>query len=348
LNDDERIERLIHIAQRASARGAKLTNQLLAFSRKQVLRPQTSDMNALITAFEDLLRQASGESTKFRLKLGSKLWLGNLDQGQFQSALLNLVVNARDAMKKGGTLTIKTRNIRIDRLAATKLTEIAPGPYIVITVEDTGEGMTPEVRARAIEPFYSTKDADRGTGLGLSQVYGFVRQSNGQMMIKSETGRGTSVSIYLPKSTKAEAVHSATATPTIASSRGTVLVVEDDPDVLEIALESVRSFGFEVLAAPNAAAALTILRRAETVDLLFTDIVMPPGMNGVELAFDACRLRPTLRVLLASGYPREALRDSLQDSMDFIAKPYTLSTLNERLGALSREPPDLVDSTNFA
>jgi signal transduction histidine kinase len=198
LNDDERIERLIHIAQRASARGAKLTNQLLAFSRKQVLRPQTSDMNALITAFEDLLRQASGESTKFRLKLGSKLWLGNLDQGQFQSALLNLVVNARDAMKKGGTLTIKTRNIRIDRLAAAKLTEIAPGPYIVITVEDTGEGMTPEVRARAIEPFYSTKDADRGTGLGLSQVYGFVRQSNGQMMIKSEIGRGTSVSITCP------------------------------------------------------------------------------------------------------------------------------------------------------
>jgi PAS domain S-box-containing protein len=345
LNDDDRIERLIHIAQRASERGAKLTNQLLAFSRRQVLRPQISDVNALILVFEDLLRNAGGESTRFRLNLGSELWLGDIDQAQFQSALLNLVVNARDAMPKGGTLTITTRNVHIDHLAAGKLTDITPGPYIAITVEDTGEGMTPEVRARAIEPFYSTKDVERGTGLGLSQVYGFVRQSNGQLTIRSEPGRGTSVIIYLPRSIRAEAEDLMVAPSAIASGRGTVLVVEDDPDVLEIALEAVQSFGFEVLAAENAAAALAILRREQTVDVLFTDIVMPPGMNGVELAYDACRLRPALRVLLASGYPREAFRDNRQDGMAFIAKPYTLSTLSERLAALGSGAPDPVAPT---
>jgi PAS domain S-box-containing protein len=345
INDDDRIERLIHIAQRASERGAKLTNQLLAFSRRQVLRPQISDVNALILVFEDLLRNAGGESTRFRLNLGSELWLGDIDQAQFQSALLNLVVNARDAMPKGGTLTITTRNVHIDHLAAGKLTDITPGPYIAITVEDTGEGMTPEVRARAIEPFYSTKDVERGTGLGLSQVYGFVRQSNGQLTIRSEPGRGTSVIIYLPRSIRAEAEDLMVAPSAIASGRGTVLVVEDDPDVLEIALEAVQSFGFEVLAAENAAAALAILRREQTVDVLFTDIVMPPGMNGVELAYDACRLRPALRVLLASGYPREAFRDNRQDGMAFIAKPYTLSTLSERLAALGSGAPDPVAPT---
>jgi CheY-like chemotaxis protein len=243
-------------------------------------------------------------------------------------------------MPKGGRLSIVTQNVVLDPAAAAALGEIAPGPYVAVTVEDIGAGMTAEVKARAVEPFYSTKNTGRGSGLGLSQVFGFARQSKGQMTIRSEAGRGTSVTLYLPQSAMAAAGKGAVAPRAGERGRPVVLVVEDDPDVLEMAAEAVRNLGYEALAAPDAAAALQILERDQWVDLLFTDVVMPPGKNGVELAHAAWRLRPGLRVLLASGYPRESLQDSLKDGMAFLAKPYTMSTLGAGLAGLGGAAPN--------
>jgi CheY-like chemotaxis protein len=293
----------------------------------------------LIANFEVLLRQAGKEVMEFRLDLGVDLWLNNIDQGQFLAALLNLTVNARDAVPRGGVMTIETRNVRIDPETAASLTEITPGSYVKIVVRDTGEGMTPEVKARAIEPFYTTKGVGRGSGLGLSQVYGFVRQSNGQMTITSEVGHGTSVTLYLPTSTLHMSDVIDLPQAQNDGSLGTILAVEDDPDVLEIAIEAIRSFGYNVYPANDANDALRILQQDLSIDVLFTDVIMPPGVNGVELAQNALRLRPSLRILLASGYPRDALETHevfAQTNMTFIRKPYTLSALNAQLGFLVR------------
>jgi PAS domain S-box-containing protein len=201
-NQNDKVRRLLATAQRAAQRGANLTSQLLAFARRQILSPQVSNINTLIANFETLLRQAGKGVMEFRLDFGADLWLSNIDQGQFLAALLNLTVNARDAMPTGGVVTIETSNVRIYPETAALLEGIAPGSYVKVVVRDTGEGMIPEVKAKAIEPFFTTKEVGRGTGLGLSQVYGFVRQSNGQMTIASEVGLGTSVTLYLPTSTQ--------------------------------------------------------------------------------------------------------------------------------------------------
>ena len=343
INQNDKVRRLLQAAQRAAQRGANLTSQLLAFARRQILRPEVSNINILITNFEILLRQAGKEVMELRLDLGMGLWLNNIDQGQFLAALLNLTVNARDAMPRGGVMTIETRNVRIDTETAASLTEITPGSYVKIVVRDTGEGMTPEVKAKAIEPFYTTKDVGRGSGLGLSQVYGFVRQSNGQMTITSEVGHGTSVTLYLPTSTLHMSDVIDLPQPSNNSSLGTILAVEDDPDVLEIAIEAIQSFGYNVYPAKDANNALRVLQQDLSIDVLFTDIIMPPGINGVELARNALRLRPSLRILLASGYPRDALETYevfAQTNMAFIRKPYTLSALNQQLGFLVRGSPN--------
>ncbi len=335
-NQNDKVRRLLETAQRAAQRGANLTSQLLAFARRQILRPQVSNINTLIANFETLLRQAGKGVMDFRLDFGADLWPSNIDQGQFLAALLNLTVNARDAMPTGGVLTIETSNARIYPETAALMEGITPGSYVKVVVRDTGEGMNPEVQARAIEPFFTTKGVGRGSGLGLSQVYGFVRQSNGQMTISSEVGLGTSVTLYLPTSTQ----HVSDVTNLSQQDGGplgTVLAVEDDPDVLEIAIEAIRSFGYNVYPATDANEALRILQQDLSIDLLFTDIIMPPGKNGVELAQDALKLRPSLRILLASGYPRDALEAhevSSQPNMAFIRKPYSLSALNAQLGSL--------------
>jgi CheY-like chemotaxis protein len=241
-------------------------------------------------------------------------------------------------MPQGGILTIETRNKRIGAAAAVRLGEIAPGSYVVITVRDTGYGMTPEVLAKAIEPFYTTKDVGQGSGLGLSQVYGFARQSHGQLEIVSKSGDGASIGLYLPK-TYESCVEEFQRVPRAGRiSHGTVLVVEDDADVLEIAVQAVRSFGYDVHPARDACEAMMILQRSQPIDLLFTDIVMPNGVNGVELARGAREIRPNILVLLTSGYSREALqaREGFNENMAFIAKPYTLAALSERLDRLCR------------
>ena len=334
----ERTRRLIEVAQRAADRGGKLTHQLLAFSRRQILQPQTSDINELITAFEILFRRAAGETINLQLDLCPAPWLSDIDPAQFQSALLNLVVNARDAMPKGGALSIETRNLEIGLADAIRMREISPGRYVCVTIHDSGGGMTSEVRDRAIEPFFTTKDVGQGSGLGLSQVYGFVRQSEGQIEIESALGTGTSVSLYLPQSTIIMNKDTQMSAIPAETSHGTILVVEDDPDVLEIAVAAVESFGYKVHAARDGAEALAILLSEKPVDLLFTDVVMPKGLSGVDLARDARLLQPEIPVLMASGYPREALqeRKDNNENMAFIAKPYTLTALSEKLDVMTR------------
>ncbi len=332
---DPRAQRLLDTAERAVARGAKLTQQLLAFSRQHRLQPEKANANELITAFEGLLHHATAENIEVRLNLDPQLWVSSIDQTQFQSALLNLIVNARDAMEEtGGTVTIETRNCEIDEDRARSLGEIPAGAYVMIAVHDNGAGMPPEIKARAIEPFYTTKQPGKGSGLGLSQVYGFLRQSNGQIEIESALGQGTTVRMLLPKLADQDGE-----SEEIGGARrnGTVLITEDDPDVLTVAVETLRALGYEVYSAANASEAMTILRRDTPIDVLFTDIVMPNGMNGIELARKAKQLRPEIRVLLASGYSRPG--DEIESDAKFIPKPYQMPELARQLETMITPPP---------
>jgi PAS domain S-box-containing protein len=332
---DPRAQRLLDTAERAVARGAKLTQQLLAFSRQHRLQPEKANANELIAAFESLLRSASGEHAELALDLEPRLWLANIDQTQLQSALLNLIVNARDASEQmGGKITVETRNVELDSARAKSLGEIPAGPYVSIAVSDRGKGMTAETKARAIEPFFTTKAPGKGSGLGLSQVYGFVRQSNGQIEVDSAIGSGTTVRIFLPKLAGNDTAAEGSVEP--IPRAGTVLITEDDPDVLAIAVETLRALGYEVYSAANASEALTILRRGIPIDVLFSDIVMPGGMNGIELAREARRLRPGIRVLLSSGYSRLGIQP--EDGMKFIPKPYQMPELARQLEAMIEAP----------
>ena len=330
---DPRALRLLETAERAVARGAKLTQQLLAFSRQHRLQPEKSSINELIMATEGLMHNAAGENVDIVFDLDPQLWLSNIDQTQFQSALLNLIVNARDAMEEtGGRLMIETRNVELDQDHARSLGEITAGSYVMIAVHDTGMGMTAETKAKAIEPFFTTKGPGKGSGLGLSQIFGFVRQSNGQIEIDSALGEGTTVRMFLPRlNEEGVAREDSKATPRI----GTVLITEDDPDVLSIAVETLHSLGYEVYSAANANEALTILKRNTPIDVLFTDIVLPRGINGIELAREARRLRPEIRVLLASGYTRPGLQVD-EDVMHFIPKPYRVPDLALQLEEMVR------------
>ena len=296
----ERERRLIEIAQHAAQRCAKLTEQLLAFARRQPLLPEIHDISELIRGFETVLRRACGEPIEVTMRFAPKLKASLVDPQQLESALLNLVVNARDAMPRGGKLTITTENVEIDARQAASMSGISAGEYVMIAIADTGQGMTPEVLAHAVEPFYTTKEVGKGSGLGLSQVYGFVTQSGGHVEIESAPGKGTTVKLYLPVTENAPAEEEL---PDLEAPHplrpATVLVVEDDLHLLEAAVETLQSLGYKVLTARDGAQALRNLELGESIDVLFTDVVMPNGMNGVELAREARRLRPSLRVLLA-------------------------------------------------
>jgi PAS domain S-box-containing protein len=328
--------RLIESAQRAAERGAKLTQQLLAFARRQPLQPDTLNPNSLIRGFESVLRRACGELVTLRLALAPRLKSAHIDGPQFEAALLNLVVNARDAMADGGLITITTAPVRLNAGGSIPAT-VKPGDYIQITIEDTGHGMAPDILSRAVEPFFTTKDVGKGTGLGLSQVYGFVTQSGGHITIESAPGEGTRISLFLPaqegggedQEDETEGGRPAQVTA------GTVLIVEDEPSVLDVACEIFESLGYDVLTADHAAAALDVLRGEASIDVLFSDVVMPFGMNGVELAQKARELRPGIKILLASGYPMSALPSGgLDQGVSFISKPYRWTELAEKLRGL--------------
>ena len=336
--DEAQKLRIIEFAQRAAERGAKLTQQLLAYSRRQPLRPEIHNINALVAGFEAVLRRACPEPIEFEMRLGRDGLAANIDGPQFETALLNLVVNARDAMPKGGRLTISSGRETVDKRRAALMSNIEPGDYVTVSVADTGEGMTPEVVSRAFEPFFTTKEVGKGSGLGLSQVYGFVAQSGGHVALDSALGAGTAVTLYLPATAPPAAVNEMGQGREILPGLGRVLVVEDDPEVLDVTVETLRTMGYEVLTAGDGPSALAVLRRDAEIDILFSDIVMPRGMNGVELARSALRLRPQLRVLLASGYPMAALSATQGINGDpgfaFLSKPYRGSELAEALRSL--------------
>jgi PAS domain S-box-containing protein len=308
--------RRIDAMRQAAEKGRDLTRQLLAFSRRQHLSPVTLDVNALIDGFASLMRQAVGEAVTLELALSKKPLCANVDPTQLETALLNLAVNARDAMPDGGTLTIATRTV---------------GGQVAIEVRDTGVGMSPEVRDRVFEPFFTTKDVGKGSGLGLSQVYGFVRQSDGHVEIESAVGEGATVRLLLPASSEAAPERRTTQVPpeTVGGTER-LLVVEDDPAVLELTVEMLTSLGYQVTTATHAAEALTVLRGEEPIDLLFSDIVMPGGASGVSLAREAQTLRPEMQILLTSGFVGDGA-NLAEHEFPLIDKPYEAAALAARV-----------------
>jgi signal transduction histidine kinase/ActR/RegA family two-component response regulator len=313
----------------AAQRGAELTQRLLAFARKQALAPSVTDINHLVANFDPMLRRTLGEHIEIELIRGAGLWNAMVDAGQLESALLNLCLNARDAMLSGGRLTIETANMSLDQAYADRFPDVTAGQYVMLAVSDTGNGIAPEHLAKVFEPFFTTKPKGKGTGLGLAMVYGFVKQTGGHVNVYSEPGQGTTVKLYLPR-----AVGDARA-PEPAPERGivggheSILVVEDDELVRRYAVNELHALGYHVLAADSGKAALALLERHPNVDLLFTDVVMPGGMSGRDLA-DAARQRwPQLKVLYTSGYTENAIvhHGRLDPGVVLLAKPYRRAEL---------------------
>jgi PAS domain S-box-containing protein len=317
--------RMLETMQRAVARGATLTQQLLSFARQQPLKVEKCNLNAGIRGIEAVLRRAADGMIEFEVRQEPRSRPVLLDVARFESALLNLVVNARDAMPDGGKIVIAVENVE---LSEGTVGALAAGPYVRVSVADTGSGMAPEVASRAFEPFFTTKEV--GTGLGLSQVYGFIAQSGGDVLIRSEAGQGTVVSIYLPVATDTSGEADTLTGPAL----DTVLVVEDEPDLLEATAALFRSLGYEVLTASNGSEAMDALSRRDDIHILFTDVVMPRGIDGIQLARSTRDLRPDVRIVLASGYPLPALRaqHGQLDDFAFIHKPYRLADLLRTLG----------------
>lgn len=320
----DRLRRLVDAAQRGLARGERLTRQLLILSRQEPLESRIVDVNAAIAEFAPLLQRAIGEAIDLRLRLGAGKWLCKLDPAQFEAAMLNLAINARDATGGSGALTIATA--------------LAPGGGrgdIVLTVSDTGSGMPPEVLLRIFEPFYTTKPVGKGSGLGLAQVWAFVNQSGGRIEVDSGPGEGTTFRLNLPLSSEIpDDLAAEGGAPAERGGTERILVVEDEDDVREVAAATLQRLGYRTVVGRDGRDALAILDRDDDFDLLFTDYVMPNGINGAELAREACRLLPRLKVLLTSGYAGQAAPGadaSRLDGFPLIAKPYRSADLAARI-----------------
>ncbi|MCH8999577.1 MAG: response regulator [Proteobacteria bacterium] len=335
--DDKQVQAVI----RAAGRGAELTQRLLAFSRLQPLQPKALDPAALIAGLSDLLSRTLGETISIEIKSAADLWMARADPGQLESALLNLAINSGQAMPGGGTLTIETANATIDEAAAAA-NNAEPGAYVMVAVTDTGTGMTDEVMERAFEPFFTTKDVGEGSGLGLSMVYGFAQQSGGFVSIESEADRGTTLRLYLPRA-EGELVVADKEPDDVAAPGGhgeTILVVEDDPAVRSLAVTLLENLGYQVLAAPDAMAALSFLHAPSRIDLVLSDVMLPGGMCGPDLVEEAKRLRPDLRVLFMSGYTEHPARGSgplyktaVPEAAAVLNKPFRKRDLARRLRA---------------
>jgi len=332
----DNVARYINAAMTSANRAAALTHRLLAFARRQPLIPKSVDVNQLVVSLEDLLRRTIGETIDLRIVAADDLWSTLCDPNQLESALLNLAINARDAMPDGGRLTIATSNARLDSVTA-DTPALAPGDYVCITVTDTGVGMSAEVAARAFDPFFTTKPIGQGTGLGLSMIYGFARQSNGHVTIDSKIGQGTTVRLYLPRhhGDIAQAQASAARAAEHAASGETVLVIEDEPVVRAVILEMLAEQGYLTLEAVDGPSGLKILRSNARIDLLVTDVGLP-GMNGRQVADQARETRPDLKILFITGYAESvAISDGfLQPGMEMITKPFDLDHLAQRIRAM--------------
>ena len=331
------LQRVLGNAMRGARRASALTSRLLAFSRRQTLDPKPLNVNNFLTGSVEFLQRSLGEQVDIQAVGSAGLWMVEVDPNHLESALVNLAINARDAMPNGGKLTIEAANVFADEEYCKQNPELSPGQYVVMCVSDTGLGMSKEILGHAFEPFFTTKELGQGTGLGLSQVYGFVKQSGGHIKIYSEEGQGTTIKIYLPR-------YTGPAAPEAQEDQGvaegtqseTILVVEDDPDLRTYLTEILRNLNYEVLAVPHAQSALTILLQAERrVDLLLTDIVMP-GINGRELGRRAQEMRPELPILYMTGYSRNAVvhHGRLDEGVELLQKPVSQTEVATRVREL--------------
>ena len=329
------IPRFMDAASASAQRAAALTHRLLAFGRRQSLDIRPNDINRLVGSMEDLLRRTLGEKIQLHCALAPELWTAFTDANQLENALLNLSINARDAMPEGGRLTIETANTPLGSAYTSLHDDVEPGDYVVVSVSDTGFGMSPEVLARAVDPFFTTKAVGEGTGLGLSMIYGFAKQSRGHLSLYSEVGQGTTVKLYLPR-----ALHDAIDldTPSLDTPRGqgeTILVVEDDTTVRLIIKEALRELGYDVLVASDARPAIPLLKSDRRIDLMVSDVVLP-HIDGRKLAEIARASRPNLQVLFVSGYAESAIfrGDFLDAGMDMLTKPFALDALGAKVRAM--------------
>ncbi len=336
LREDEETQALAREAREAAEIGARLTNRLLTFGRRQILETRRINLNEFVLGLMEILRRAIGEDIDVSTSLSADLDLTEVDPGEVENAVLNLAINARDAMPKGGRIVIETRNVELDAGAVAKTPELSPGRYVVLSVSDTGHGMPPEVRARAFEPFFTTKGqggAGKGTGLGLATIYGFVKQSGGHASIVSAPGEGTTVELYLPAAVAAPGGASATSTlvsDTVPEGAGRrVLVVEDSDSVRRLACRRLQRLGYGVAQAANAVEALEVLAEDDDFDLVFSDVVMPGGLSGLDLAREMALHFPHVRVLLTTGYAEEMLHsaDGHAPVPRLLRKPYSQAHL---------------------
>ncbi len=340
--ENVRVKRYVDAATDGARRAAQLTKRLLAFSRQQPLKPEPVDVNRLVAGMSDLLSHSLGVEIRLETVLSGGLWPIHADPNQLENAILNLAVNARDAMPNGGKLTIETQNAYLDSRYVTSELGLQPGQYALIAVTDTGTGMSREVAAKAFDPFFTTKGVGQGTGLGLSQVYGFVKQSSGHVKIYSERGRGTTFKVYLPRYIGEMSVRpeeAAVVSLSLGETKELVLVVEDEPAVRALSVDSVSELGYRVLEADGAASALRLLDAHPEISLLFTDVVMP-DMSGPKLAEEARRRRPDLRVLFTTGYTRNAVFHNgvLKSDVELLGKPFSLEELADKLRAVLDAP----------
>ena len=335
------LERFIDAALGSTRRAAALTQRLLAFSRRQVLDPRPIDINALVAGVDDLIRRTLGPGITMEVTGEDDLWLTKVDPSQLENALLNLSINARDAMPDGGAMTIRTANLQFDAKAARER-ELASGQYVSLSVIDTGAGMSPEVVERAFDPFYTTKPLGQGTGLGLSMIHGFVRQSGGQVRIRSEIGVGTTMTLYLPRFV-GELDHAGAperTAPADAGSGETVLVIDDEPVVRMLVCEVLQEAGYTCLEADDGPSGLQILQSSAHIDLLITDVGLPGGMNGRQVADTARTTNPDLKVLFITGYAESSVigEGALEAGMQVITKPFAMTELGDKIRRMLDAP----------
>jgi CheY-like chemotaxis protein len=328
---------LVQSALRAARRGAETTQQLLTFVRGQVLELEVLNANRVIEGNEGFIKQAVGETVTVTMKLNPKLWPVRIDRSQFETALLNLVVNARDAIGQTGEITIATRNVC---LVEGDVPDLSGGDFVMISVRDNGPGIPPAVAAQAFDPFFTTKDVGKGSGLGLSQVYGFARGADGHARIAPKSGAGATIEIYLPRcletSIEKASVRDSTGDE-VVTGQAKVLLVEDDVDVRNSTADLLTTFGLDVISAHEAREALSILDRDAAIAVLLSDIAMPGGMNGAQLAVEARRTHPDLKVLLASGYPASLLAQKydLPQNVRVLCKPFMPGDLLKEIHRLT-------------
>jgi len=330
---NERAEARLGNALAGVARGAKLASQLLAFGRRQPLEPKVVNIGRFLKTFDDMLRRALGEEIEVESVVSGGLWNTLVDPGQIENAVLNLAINARDAMEGRGKLTLEVGNAMLDDAYARQHDEVQPGQYVMVAVTDTGCGIAPELLERVFEPFFSTKPEGKGTGLGLSMVYGFVKQSGGHVKIYSEPGEGTTVRVYLPRALQTEDVPASSTRQLAQGGTETILVVEDDEDVRETAVALLADLGYRVLKAPDAASALSVIESGAPIDMVFTDVVMPGPLRSPELARKARERLPDVAVLFTSGYTENAIVHGgrLDAGVDLLSKPYSSDALARKV-----------------